>query len=418
VKKGIVAIVVLGLLGLGVGRLLRGAGATRDRVATFTVEKTRFERRVMADGNLRAVKATTLAAPTAGEMEPMKIAWIAQDGMPVKKGDVVVKFDRGTMEKRLRDAEADLAAANAKLAAEGVKSKAAVADRETDAELAGDELAEQRKFQSKDQEIFSRNQIIEAEIDEKLADAKQDHATKAEVIEKHLSSSNAAVIVVERKKAEIAIAHAKNALASMEVVSPGDGLFVLRRDWRGQMSKVGDSMWPGQQIGEIPLVDDMEAEVFVLEVEGTGLAENQPATIVVEARPDRSYEGKIRLVDKLAQPRQHGSPVQYFAVAVALAKTDKDVMKPGSRVQATLILDQEDALVVPRQAVVAKDGKNIVYRQSGSGFDAVSVELGASTSGRVVITKGLTAGDVIALRDPTHDVDDSGSAEAPAKAAP
>jgi multidrug efflux pump subunit AcrA (membrane-fusion protein) len=83
-------------------------------------------------------------------------------------------------------------------------------------------------------------------------------------------------------------------------------------------------------------------------------------------------------------------------------------------VRATLILDQSDALVVPRQAVVNKDGKNVVYRKTKTGaFDPVEVELGAGTSGRVVVSKGLSAGDEIALRDPTRSVDQamgSGSA--------
>jgi len=202
----------------------------------------------------------------------------------------------------------------------------------------------------------------------------------------------------------------------MQITAPHDGIFVLQRNWRGAMPKLGDALWPGQAIGEIPELDAMEANVYVLEVEGSGLAENQPAQVVIEARPDRVFDGKIRLVDKLAQPRQQGSPVQYFGVVIALDKTDREIMKPGQRVRATLVLDQQDALVVPRQAVVERDGKATVYRRGASGFEPVAVELGAATSGRVVIAKGLAAGDVIALRDPTQSADQgsgSGSAERP-----
>jgi len=417
-KRTIVAIVVLGALGLAVGHVLRG-GAAHDELATFTVEKSKFVRRVHADGNLRAVKATPVAAPTGdGDFGALKVAWLAPDGTAVKKGDVLVRFDPSAPEKQLRDGEADRASADAKLGEEQIKSKTAIADKKTDAELANDELAEQRKFQSRDKTIFSRNQIIESEVDEQLATAKQDHAEKAQQIEGHLSKSNTAVIAVERQKADLSIAHAKTALASMQVDAPHDGIFVLKRNWRGEIPKLGDSMWPGQEIGELPLLDAMEAEVFVLEVDGSGLADKQPAEIVVEAQPDHVYQGKIRLVDKLAKPRQPGSPVQYFAVVIALAETDRAVMKPGQRVRATLVLDQEDALVVPRQAVIDREGKNVVYRQTASGFDAVTVELGAATAGRVVIKSGLAEGDVIALRDPTHAADSAGSAAGSASAPP
>src|SRR5262249_17911520 len=221
--------------------------------------------------------------------------------------------------------------------------------------LAADELDKTRKLQAKDEMIFSRNQIIESQIDEKLAGAKQDHATSAEKIERSLSQSNAAVIAVERQKAELAITHAKAALKQMEIVAPHDGILVLQRNWRGALPRLGDSLWPGQPVAEIPLLETMEAEVYVLEVEGSGLAEEQVAERRIEARPDLQFAGKIRLVDKLAQPRQPGSPVQYFAVTIELDKTELAVMKPGQRVRATLVLDQEAAIAVPREAVIDKD---------------------------------------------------------------
>ena len=415
-KKLAITVVVLAALGGGGWYVLGKTAAHKDAVPTLKLTKTPFVRRISADGNLRAVKATPLTAPmqTGGWDGPVKIAWLAPDGSKVKAGDVVAKFDPSDPEKQMREGEADLKAANAKLAGEEIKSKNAIAGRDRDAENAADDLEQQRKFQSKDEQIFSHNQIVEGEIDETLAGAKQDHANKTKEIERKLAKSNAGVISVERQKAEITIAHAKSALEAMEIKAPNDGLLVLRRNWRGQLPRVGEQLWPGQKVAEIPLLDDMEAEVFVLEVDGSGLANDQKAELVVESQPDIVYNAKIKLVDKLAKPRDPGVPVQYFAVVLTLDKTDKAVMKPGQRVRATLILDQQDAIVVPRQAVVMKDSKNVVFKKTKSGtFDAVPVELGPGTSGRVVIAKGLDPGDEIALRDPTMSVDSalgSGSA--------
>ncbi|HEX7702276.1 MAG TPA: efflux RND transporter periplasmic adaptor subunit, partial [Kofleriaceae bacterium] len=317
--------------------------------------------------------------------------------------------------KQLRDGQSDLASANAKLASEQIKSKTTIAGRDTDATTAADELDQQKRFAQKDPEIFSRNQIIESEIDQNLAGAKQDHATQAKQIERQRSNSNAAVIGVEQAKAKLAIDHANQELKSMEVTAPNDGVLVLQRNWNGALPKLGDQMFPGQTLAEIPVLDAMEAEVYVLEVDGSGLVEKQPADVVVEARPDQTFHGKIRVVDKLAQPRDQGSPVNYFGVTIALDKTDKEIMKPGQRVRATLVLDQEDAIVVPRQAVFEKDGKPIVYKNGATGFAASPVELGVASAGRVVIKKGLAEGDEIALRDPTRALDALGSGDGSAK---
>src|SRR4051812_6154223 len=73
---------------------------TRTDLPTFRAGPGFFVRRVTAEGNLKAVKATPLTAPmdTPGAM---KIAWIADDGSVVKNGDVVVRFDPTDFEQLL-----------------------------------------------------------------------------------------------------------------------------------------------------------------------------------------------------------------------------------------------------------------------------------------------------------------------------
>jgi multidrug resistance efflux pump len=317
-----------------------------------------------------------------------------------------VKFDRSVSEKQLTDGQSDLESASARMRAERAKAGAAEAARDTAARLATEELEQTRRFQSKDQEIFSRNQIIESAIDERLAEARKQHAQQTRAVERDLSRSKVDLIGVEQQKAELEISHARKALEKMEIKAPHGGIFVLQRNWRGEFPKVGQQLWPGQPVAEIPLLDTMEAQVFVLEVDGSGLAEKQRAEIVIEARPETVYRGTVRLVDKLAKPRIDAVPVQYFAVVIELEKTDPAVMKPGQRVRARLLLDEARALVVPRQAVLTREGKSVVYRRTPRGeFESVEVELGAATSGRVAVTKGLAAGDVIALRDPTRSAE-------------
>jgi RND family efflux transporter MFP subunit len=406
------ALIVLALLAAAgtVGALYAPrvlGGDKTEEVPTYVVTQDKLVREVTADGNLRAVTATPLTAPRSrGDFGPMKIAWIAEDGQRVAKGDVVVRFDPSDPEKQLRDSQADLASATARLRAEQIKSKLAIEARDTAAKMAAKELEQTRKFQSKDEEIFSRHQIIESQIDEKLAGARKEHAERTKEVERKLSRSKTGIIAVEQQKAQVAIKHAKAALEEMEIRAPHDGLFIHRRNWRGETPKVGDQLWPGQKVAEIPLLESMEAEVFVLEIDGSGLAKDQPAEVVIEAWPEVVHRGKVRLVDKLAKPRMHRVPIQYFAVVIELDKTDIEVMKPGQRVRATITLDEEQALVVPRQAVFNKDGKNFVYRRTERGdFEQVAVELGAATSGRVIVKSGLAAGDRIALRDPTRSIE-------------
>jgi hypothetical protein len=56
---------------------------------------------------------------------------------------------------------------------------------------------------------------------------------------------------------------------------------------------------------------------------------------------------------------------------------------------------------IPRGAVFEKDGKRVVYRREGGSFVPVEITIGRQSISRVVLASGVSAGDLIALHDPT-----------------
>ncbi len=334
---------------------------------------------------------------------PFRIGWLAPDGSRVRKGAAVIRFDPSAIEKRLVDAEDDLREAQLKMEKERLSGLSEVRKLQQDAALARAELEGARQFQKKDQTIFSRSEIIESDIDQQLAEEHQKHAEASERTHQKLTGTETALLQIKVRQADAKIQQARRALQALSVAAPHDGVLILKRNWRGETTRVGDSVWNGQPLAEIPDLSAMQAEVYVLEADAGGLKAGKPATVVVESAPGVSYPARIQRVDALAKPRIPGSPVQYFGVTLELAKTDPRVMKPGQRVQATLLLDQSrNALLIPRQAVFDREGRSVVYRQGGHGFEPVEVKLGASTLGRVVVESGIAAGDRLALRDPTR----------------
>jgi len=81
----------------------------------------------------------------------------------------------------LKDGQADRATADAKLEKEQTLVASALRGRARTEQLSRVELQKAREFQNKDAEIFSRNQIIESEIDEQLSTARSQHAGAADV---------------------------------------------------------------------------------------------------------------------------------------------------------------------------------------------------------------------------------------------
>jgi HlyD family secretion protein len=386
------------LLALAVQRLPRLA--SEPAVPMYQVEETTFVHEVSAEGNLRASRSIGIGVPS-GVPSPLKIAWTSPDGSAVRKGEVVVRFEPTDFEKRLLDGRADQASAQAKADKERELAALAQRTRERSATLSALELEKAREFQARDPEIFSRNQIIESGIDEELSAARRDYADEAQRIEAAVSKNKVEQIAVEQRQAELAITRANKGLANLELRAPEDGVILFARDWLGNVAKVGDSVWEGKTIASLPVLGEMEAEVFVLEADAGGLKVGKPARVVLESHAERVYSATIASIDTLAKRPQNAVPTQYFGLVLAFERTEPEVMKPGGRVKATLVLDSQKALSVPRHAVFERDGKRVVYRWQSGQFQAVPVDLGATTPGRVVVSAGLNAGDQIALADPS-----------------
>jgi len=380
-------------------------GGSSEDVATFKVEPVTFSRRVTAEGTLKAVKATPVGVPQQ-TTSPMKVSWIADDGALLRKGDVIVRFDEQEFEDLLLRGREDRATATNKFTKADAESSATRTNLKRDARLAQSELESAQRFKLDDEEIFSRYARIEAEVDKTLASSRKKHAEDVLGVRNDLARVERDLISIEDRRAGIKIKQAEEGLQALQVVAPHDGILVLQRNWRGDIARVGDTMWRGQPIGEIPELTSMQAEVFVLEADAAGLAADQKATLFLEADSHTQFRGKVKSVDKVARPRIPRQPVQYFGVTVELERTDPKLMKPGARVRATLeVENQTNAFAIPRQALFEKEGKKLVYRRKGDGFEPLQVTVGSSSAGRVVVTKGLAAGDEIALEDPSKRED-------------
>jgi multidrug resistance efflux pump len=374
-----------------------------EAIPTIEVEVSEtFVRIVKAEGTLQAVQATPILPP-ADTQRPMKIAWIADDGTRVDEGEVVVRFDATDLERELLDSQDDVRSTQQQMAKVGVERAAGMDNRDATERLAEFEAKVAREFEHDDVEIFSRAEIVESEIDVDVAEAKAKHARTVKGIEGSVSQNQLALHQIAKQQAKRSVERAEEGLANLELQAPHPGVFVLERGWGGKTVKVGDTVWPRQKLAELPLVAELEAKLFVLEADAGSLAEGIEAEVFVDSNPALAHPGAIKQVDTLAQPRHPEVPVNYFGVTVKLEKTDTESMRVGQRVRANLRIEADDAIVVPRQSVFERDGRMVVYRKSGDGFEAREVELGAASAGRVVIESGLVAGDEIALRDPMVD---------------
>lgn len=366
----------------------------------YQVQRTDFRREVTAEGVLRATEATPVTPPR-GVRRALEIVWLVEDGSFVREGELIARFDPTEIESELLEGEIGVATVEHQSAQREVRKSSTLTQLERDRRVAELELRMATEFGMKDPDIFSRSEIIESRLDRELAEVKLEHAERSAETEEGLAGTDLRLLAIEGGLSKARVERANEALAALEVRAPHDGIVLLRRDWRGDTVEVGSTTYGGHAFAELPDLSEMEAAVYVLEADASGLEVGAPARVVLESDPGREIGATIRHIDRVPKPRLRGVPVQYFEVALALDEPESAARRPGQRVRATLALSgKEDVIVVPRQAVRREEGSTFVYRWAEGRAVRAAVQLGPTSLGRIVVESGLEEGDVIVLSDP------------------
>jgi len=202
------------------------------------------------------------------------------------------------------------------------------------------------------------------------------------------------------EKAGRDLAESERSLASMSLLAPRAGIFLVGNFWRWgpegpRKLQPGDRVWPSYPIGKIPDPTEMEVLATLAEADHGRVAPGMMARCILDTYPDRVFEGKIEDVGSVAAEGGRNwwasSVKPGFAVRVSLEHSDP-LMRPGLSVRVEIVRGEwTDALVVPRGAVrFGEDGPRV--RRAGVA-EPVPVSLAACTPVDCVVEEGLAEGD-------------------------
>jgi RND family efflux transporter MFP subunit len=399
------AMVVVALLLVGSGAVL-GAVRYSNRppaVPTFEVKRNEFIDSVQFRGEVKAMKSVTISAPAeAGDLEVIKIA---ADGTQLKQGDTIVEFDKTKTEQELAQYRSALKSAQAEI--EQARAQARLKEEEdVTAVMKGRYDVEAAKLDASKQEIVSRIEGAEGKL--KVADAEQ----KLHEVEEKLKSDRALnkATIDSKTQASKKAAHdeqrADRALTKMILRAPLAGMISLVPVWRPEGEapfKPGDRAWPGAPLAELPDVSSLRISARVDEAERGRIAIKQAVSAHLDAIPDRQFTGNIERISTIATiDFSAGWPIpRNFNLEIALDQADAR-LKPGMTAQLTVVVDRvPDALSIPIEASFQKSGQTVAYVWEGSKFRERAIEIGRRSRDRILIAKGLRAGDRVALKEPS-----------------
>src|SRR6185295_14293281 len=281
---------------------------------TTVVQPQDFTLKISANGELQSAESMAIAVPPV-PVQRLRIASVVPDGSRVNKGDVLVEFDPEEIDLQLMAHRSDLEMAVQKITRGGLASEVEKSDVVKDKKIAELELEKIIAFLPTDEQIYKRREIIEGQLDKDYTEKKIVFADARIELKGKVYSLDEAILMLERGRVTSNIDRYEKALASLKLVSPGDGIVVYNDPgyfFGGYSLMPGRVVYVGMTLFNLVNPDKMEAKCFVLEKDAGELKADQSVKLTLDPYPDVEFTGKVKSIDKLARPIDRESPVKYF----------------------------------------------------------------------------------------------------------
>lgn len=281
-------------------------------------------------GTTEAVESRAILAPLLeGQQIPtLTIVRLIPAGTWVKRGDLLVEFDRQAQMRDYVDKKADYEKLADQVSEEQAKEIAAHAKDETELTQAQDNLRKAELEVQKD-EIVSR---IDAEKNqENLEEAKATYDQLRETFDLKRKAAQAAVrmLEIQRDRTRQTMLHAQANSDLMQMHSPLDGVVVLNTIWKqGTMGEVqeGDQVRPGVPFMQVVDPSVMQVRVLANQEDFPSLRVGQTAKVRLDAYPDLVFSGKLDQLAPIGESGDFSNKLRVFVVIVSIQGHDPRLM--------------------------------------------------------------------------------------------
>ena len=366
----------------------KGERAGSVRTNALTVTRGDLQDTILMTGKLAAVRSENLVVPRTSSFR-LSIRYMAEDGARVKKGDVVLEFDKADLSSRLEERKLEALEAENQLIRERANNLALKADK---------------TFAVLDTEILLQKGVLSAQVPKSLL-PEREHQDRQLLVKRtevklekvkdelvaHEKGSALTVdiqrIALDKTRREIELVESE--LSSLSLTAPSDGILIVRDNpMEDRKFAVGDIAWPGLAVVELPDLSAMKVEAELSDVDDGRVSVGMPAVCVLDAFSERPIECRVEELSPVAQSESSESMRRAFAVELSLASTDAERMRPGMSVKVQIrARAAESAIIAPRA------GLDVARRRAYlDGGDETDVDIDWCTAQACTIKSGLREG--------------------------
>jgi HlyD family secretion protein len=293
-------------------------------VTTETAIRKTIVQTVSATGKIQPEVEVKISPEVAGEIIELPV----EDGMRVKKGDLLVKIKPDSYKALLEQQEAAISAAKAT----NLQQKATMMKTEHDFKRAED--------------LFNKKLISEQEYNA---------AQAADDVAKNTYESS----LHEIERAQAGSSQARDQLSKTTIYSPIDGTITILNSKLGERL-VATGQFAGTEVMRVADLGHMEARVDVNENDVVNVKLGDKAEVKIDAYGDRKFNGTVYQIGNTGKTTGAGTQEEVTNFEVKIRIEDHDVeLKPALSCTADIHTNEvKDVVAVPMQAVTIRTGES------------------------------------------------------------
>ena len=290
---------------------------TTEKAVRRTILQT-----VSATGKVQPETEVKISPEVAGEIIELPV----EDGMHVKKDDLLVKIKPDSYKALLEQQEAAISSAKAT----NLQQKATML--KTDHDL------------GRSHDLFEKKLISEQEYN--AAEAAYDVAKNTYESSLH-----------EIERAEASSSQARDQLSKTTIYSPMDGTVTILNSKLGERL-VATNQFAGTEVMRVADLTHMQAVVDVNENDVVNVKLGDKANIKIDAYGDRKFKGVVQQIANTGKTTGSGTQEEVTNFEVKIRVEDHDVaLRPGLSCTADIETNMvKDAVAVPMQSVTIRTG--------------------------------------------------------------
>jgi multidrug resistance efflux pump len=353
---------------------------------------------VLLTGEVAPVSAVDLTAPQT-DAGQLTIRWLAEDGAAVKAGERVLEFDNSAFTTGLEQKRLAVTEAASVLRSFEDLSTLSLAVKEHELQQARIALDKAILMASVPADVIAVRTAQERQLAKTRAEVAVENAEAALRAERRATELELQVKKIDLAKARRAIEVTERTIDDLVLKAPRDGIVSIgSHPWEGRRFQVGDVVWPGFRIANLPdYGKPMEVRAELSDVDDGRVTAGMKGACTLDAYPGEAQACAVETIAPVAGNKSRESLRRAFAVKLSLERSDPQRMRPGMSVEVDLAGPPiAGALVVPRGAVVLGEPPRVRL----DGGELREVTLGACDAQRCAIERGVTEGESVQESEP------------------